>query len=264
MRYGWPLPHSRVPVEAPVGAVLPYAGPINATTQAILQAGGWLFCDGSLVSAWDYPELFATIGALYGTTQARNTGGKSETLFYIPDYRGVFLRGLTRDATRGAPQTGMARDPDAASRTGARYDTTSNQYQGNTGNAVGSTQADAYLTHEHTYQEAASPVVPPPPPLGLFAQPQDGDEPMGLQSATTTDETYTGSGTPPDPISTTETRPLNTAVNFIIKAQPRVLPNPAAHSFSTCLQDCWGQQGGQSCASCPAAQGPSSDTASSQ
>jgi microcystin-dependent protein len=243
-------------VETPVGAVLPYAGPINPTTQAILQGTGWLFCDGSLVSAWMYPELFATLGGAYGTS--RTTGTPPQIWFYLPDYRGVFLRGVTRDATRGPPQAGMARDPDANERAGARYDTASGQYQGNTGNAVGSTQTDAYLAHEHSYQQATT--TPMGTPLGSFAQQQYMEGSLFVQTAASTDELSGSGGKPPFAISTTETRPLNAAVNYIIKAQSRVLPSPAAHCFSTCLKDCWGQQG---CESCPASKDPAPPDTSS-
>ena len=118
MRHGRPWPDPRVPVETPVGAVLPYAGPINPTTQAILQAGGWLFCDGSLVSAVMYPELFATLGGLYGTP--RTQGTPARTGFYLPDYRGVFLRGLTRDATRAVTRDGSRRAAEHMRAAGAR------------------------------------------------------------------------------------------------------------------------------------------------
>lgn len=46
----------------------------------------YMICDGSALLRADYPELFAVISTTYG-----NTDG---TDFFLPDYRGVFLRGL--------------------------------------------------------------------------------------------------------------------------------------------------------------------------
>jgi hypothetical protein len=43
----------------PVGAVLPFAGPVVPV--------GWLLCDGGAVNRQDYPALFAAIGVAHGT-----------------------------------------------------------------------------------------------------------------------------------------------------------------------------------------------------
>ncbi|QEE12267.1 tail fiber protein [Bartonella krasnovii] len=48
---------------------------------------GWLLCDGKAYSRNDYSELFATIGTVWGE-------GNSVTTFNVPDFRGMFLRGL--------------------------------------------------------------------------------------------------------------------------------------------------------------------------
>lgn len=47
---------------------------------------GYLPCDGSLVSRATYPVLFSVIGVRYGSTSVAN--------FRLPDFRGMFLRGL--------------------------------------------------------------------------------------------------------------------------------------------------------------------------
>jgi microcystin-dependent protein len=57
----------------PPGMVADYAG---ATPPA-----GWLLCDGASYLAADYPELFAAIGVLYGTSDAG-------VHFNVPDCRG--------------------------------------------------------------------------------------------------------------------------------------------------------------------------------
>ncbi len=76
---------------------------------------GWLVCDGSLLSTTVYADLFAALGAWYGT-------GGGGTQFRIPDLRGVFVRGL--DLGRGI-------DPDS-------------------GRLVGSLQSQSYQSHQHT------------------------------------------------------------------------------------------------------------------
>ena len=57
----------------PAGAVIQYSG---AAAPA-----GWLMCDGSGVSRTEYADLFAVIGAIYGS-------GDGSTTFNLPDFRG--------------------------------------------------------------------------------------------------------------------------------------------------------------------------------
>lgn len=194
-------PPVEVPVEVPVGTILPYAGPINACTRRRLAAQGWLFCDGSTLRAVDYPELFAVIRRLYGweTQDAQHEG-----LFCLPDCRGVFLRGVNQSALRADGKT--RRDPEADKRAPAR-----GNGSGNHGNAVGSTQEDAFEQHEHKYYRlGASPGLP-----------QACGEKPTLTSALQETELATG---PTGPRTSTETRPINLAVNFIIKCRSRVRP----------------------------------------
>jgi len=76
----------------PTGTVFPFAG----TTAP----NGWLLCDGSAVSRTIYSRLFSVLSSSCGS-------GDGSTTFNIPDYRGVFMRGV---------DGGTARDPDSASR----------------------------------------------------------------------------------------------------------------------------------------------------
>jgi rhizosphere induced protein len=226
-----PFPSQHLlPVEVPVGAVLPYAGPINPCTRTGLAAQGWLFCDGARISAVTYPELYALIGPLYGTPVEQ--GDPPAMLFYLPDYRGAFLRGVNQDAQRPPPGTGM-RDPDANSRLAARIGP-GGQGEGNQGNSVGSQQLDAFQTHTHGY-----------------TQPQNISIMLGDATAATVGLSTKAADTtgPNDPARTAdETRSLNVYVNFIIKAQSRVLaPNAAAAASCKNLKDCWGD-GTETCA----------------
>ncbi len=80
----------------PVGTVIAYAGEVEAGAIP----DGWLLCNGAAVERTRYPQLFRAIGTLHGE-------GDGATTFHLPDYRGMFLRGV---------DGGMARDPDRDTR----------------------------------------------------------------------------------------------------------------------------------------------------
>ena len=79
--------------EVPIGTILSFA------TDKI--PNGFLECDGQEIKTNDYPELFRTIGTIYGGTGVET--------FKVPDMRGQFLRGWSH---------GSNKDPDAAFRIG--------------------------------------------------------------------------------------------------------------------------------------------------
>src|SRR5881227_1132787 len=96
------------------GMVFAYAG--NVVPQ------GFLLCDGSSLDSRDnrYKNLFAAIGTAHG--------GDGNPVFNLPDYRGLFLRGV--DQGRGT-------DPDANNIEIRRAPAGTS---GNAGNKVGSIQ----------------------------------------------------------------------------------------------------------------------------
>jgi microcystin-dependent protein len=102
----------------PIGTIVAYGGPLNDADKSKLKELGWLPCDGSLLKKKDYIDLAITVDANYG-----GTGGGNGS-FNLPDFRGRFLRGVTRNS---------ANDPDAATRVASNPG-------GNTGNEVGSLQ----------------------------------------------------------------------------------------------------------------------------
>ena len=81
----------------PAGTVIQFAGD-NAP-------GGYLECDGMLLSRSTYPNLFSAIGTRYGSTTTSN--------FRIPDLRGQFVRGwdrgrgLDNNRSMGSSQSGQ-------------------------------------------------------------------------------------------------------------------------------------------------------------
>jgi microcystin-dependent protein len=103
----------------PPGTIVAFAG--------ALVPEGWLLCDGTeLPREGEYARLFAAIGTAHGD-------GNGTSTFHLPDYRGMFLRGV--DHGRGA-------DPDVLSRTAAVRG-------GNDQDRVGSIQVDAIGSHVH-------------------------------------------------------------------------------------------------------------------
>lgn len=73
----------------PAGTVIAYAGELNTQIRQKLLAAGWLVCDGQTYAIADYPALYQAIKTIYGEQQEEN--------FQIPDFRGIFLRGLDLD-----------------------------------------------------------------------------------------------------------------------------------------------------------------------
>ena len=144
---------------------------------------GWLLCNGAAVSRATYAALFAAIASAHGS-------GDGSTTFNLPDYRGRIIRGV---------DGGIARDPDRAGRTASNAG-------GNTGDNVGSVQTDCIQGHIH---------LSPVPAAGANAA-----------SIATTPNSFFGSQSTGGPITdgsngtpriSSETRPINAYVNYIIK-----------------------------------------------
>ena len=201
--------------NVPVGTIVPFAGillskdqipQVEVSLDSVPSKGfgfypeqwGWLPCDGSSYSRfWEdvtstddgcYPDLYAVIGYLYGMD-----GNK----FKVPDYRGYFLRALDPSTSDQAENENRE------------------AYKGGKGGKTdpGSTQGDAFLTHEHNYYQAviaaASPGAPPPPtPAGTSA----------TLSQTVNGPVKAGGVSLGQQVSKYETRPKNIYVNYLIKA----------------------------------------------
>lgn len=115
-----------MPDAMPAGTVLPYGGPLlTSDQQNALQAEGWLPCDGRLLSATAFADLFAVIGMSHG---GQRGGPNQPDQFNLPDLRGRFVRAVNDNAL--LPGGGFV-DPDVGTRSPA-------QTGGNGGNAVGS------------------------------------------------------------------------------------------------------------------------------
>ncbi|MBO9880833.1 phage tail protein [Xanthomonas sp. D-109] len=178
----------------PIGVVLPYAGPLadtdalssaaRAEVRTRLAAAGWLFCNGDALDCKDYALLYAVIGTAFG--------GDGNGHFNLPDLRGRFVRGV---------DGGSGRDPSLDKRQPAASG-------GNTGNQVGSVQADAYQGHEHDYSAPSTSIEVEPGEVPVFG-------PVDTVQATTSQlADQAGDGAPR---ADKETRPVNLYLNHIIR-----------------------------------------------
>ena len=169
--------------DVPIGTIQIYAGSTDNGTdegrlnRAALLSQGYLICDGAEVSVKDYETLYGIIQNYYGKPS-------SNSLFRLPDLRGVFLRGT--DYQRGL-------DPDKNNRSYGGY-------TGASGNQVGSMQGDQLKSHRHF--------------VGClhrrsFMGSNDSDKPIKDCEGSDYYTRDTGGN---------ETRPVNLNVNYIIKA----------------------------------------------
>ena len=175
----------------PTGSIQPLAGGTAPD--------GFLVCDGSIVNIADYPKLYAVIGTSWGHGNEISPGVSDGLTFHLPDLRGMFLRGKD-DAT--------GRDPDVGSRTAANAG-------GNVGDNVGSVQDDVNKNHHHD--------------AGLWFE-NNNDHPVYGKITVTGGNRSTNAGLyggnrgmrvrTSDDLSapSTESRPKNVNVNYIIKA----------------------------------------------
>ncbi len=155
----------------PSGIVSPFVGTIAPS--------GFLLCNGAEVSRITYANLFGVMGISHGQ-------GDGTTTFNLPDYRGLFLRGV---------DSGALNDPDVSLRTASKPG-------GNAGDTIGSIQGDAVIDHKHgNYPYAGG--------GGGSLLPGDSKDEASPSN------NYKTSGVIGS--SSTETRPKNVSVNYIIK-----------------------------------------------
>lgn len=181
----------------PVGTVLAYAG----TT--LPDPNVWCWCRGGEVSAAEYPALSAVIGTSHGRGAGLNT-------FKLPDYQGRFLRGVDNQ---------MGRDPNAATRE-AMGDS------GATGDAPGTIQGYAtarpkaadFTTNDPGNHRHQSPTTNGQAGggyevgVGSYTGYDYGTQSGLTEVAGAHSHAVTGGGD-------AETRPVNAAVNWIIRCR---------------------------------------------
>lgn len=203
---GLPGPRGPEPIpNLPVGSVIPWPAPITAGTPL---PQDWMLCDGTELPTAGNEKLFTVINT---------TWGGSSHAFRLPDLRGVFLRGA---------DLGAGQDPDGATR------------------QLGSTQQALIgdhkhkIAHTHTHGDLRVAGGRSPGTNEIMFQfkgkediggmtyrmyPKSSDERndrtevepiavVGTTGSTSADSTGVDS-------TSTESRPVNKAINFIIKVR---------------------------------------------
>ncbi|MBI3258661.1 MAG: tail fiber protein [Ignavibacteriae bacterium] len=173
----------------PVGTIIPYYG--TAASAAALNLGGWFLCDGTSIASISDDILFPTEKTtLQGIIGSAN----------LPDLRGLFLRGTDPAGT---------------------YDPTA-------GRAIGNIQASEITGHTHNYDKTDTPTGSTGITLNTSTTTvsDDGNNQVTvIQTASLAGGgshnhslTYTPTATSTAG-SGTETRPVNAAVNYLIKVR---------------------------------------------
>ncbi|MFT4018921.1 MAG: phage tail protein [Agriterribacter sp.] len=161
--------------DNPVGTVLAFAGNIDKIP------AGWKLCNGDTLPIHGNEEIFNIVGYNWGK------GNNSD--FKLPDFRGVFLRGVSLNS---------GNDPDVEAR----------GVNGNgEKNSVGSSQSDAFGKHSHPVHIAAS-----QPGGSNINESLSLDDDGGIHLTVKNKATATEVGG-------NETRPKNKYVNYIIRCK---------------------------------------------
>lgn len=168
----------------PSGAIVPFAG--------VGVPEGWLLCDGSELTRAAHPALY---NALQNTWGSRD----GNSVFNLPDLRGVFLRGVdTRTSEEGG------RDPDNQSRYVNR--------PGGSFTYVGSLQDDAFQGHRHNLYMGS---------WGISTPNFDNNWLVFANNLADRGDNFVrdpvSDGKHQAPRVASETRPKNAYVNYIIK-----------------------------------------------
>jgi microcystin-dependent protein len=185
----------------PVGTVMAFAGTTELTSE------GWLYCDGRPLKSAEYPELFSRIGKTYGG----GADGSGGTDFNLPDYRGLFLRGISPANDDPFGENRKPMKPDAKS-----------------DSMVGTVQGDSLRSHSH---KVVDPGHSHPAAAGhRFVEwagrgpnPGEGDDQVaafqfrGLAAPEFTRTGVAGTGITLGDYGGSETRPKNAGVWWFIK-----------------------------------------------
>jgi microcystin-dependent protein len=200
--------NSTIPGGVPTGTIVSFA---STTTPS-----GWILCDGGLYGRTSgdpspQPNLFSVIGTTYGI-------GDGLTTFAVPDLRGMFVRGF---------DNGSGIDPLRAFGSQQAF----NVQQHNHGGITGSESSHTHLfsgttgvdSPDHTHNSNGTPGLGQGAVGANTVQQWVGSQPT---SGATSRHAHSFSGTTGTGSSHThtisnfggtETRPINVAMNYIIK-----------------------------------------------
>jgi microcystin-dependent protein len=176
-------------IEFPSGAIIPFAGAEDKVPT------GWLLCDGSEYEITDYHKLYDVIGVSWGSSGAET--------FRVPDLRGVSLRGVN-----GLSED-VFNDPDNSTRT-------SRHAGGAFGNHVGSYQRDAIQNITGVVGDFNAFAAIKGNSAGPFWQTSVYSS-TGIGSGSSDNYNRVSFDLSRSARTSSETRPKNAYVNFIIK-----------------------------------------------
>ena len=163
--------------DVPTGTVIAFAGDVEAGNEP----PGWLLCDGRRISTAKFKALFDVLQGRYGRVDA--AGGT----FALPDYRGVFLRGVAH---------GSQRDPDRDSRQ------VHTEGASGVGDLAGTRQDGEVQAHSHLAPVGAGGRKP-----GKYVKLDVDPNAEGISPGVSTEST-----------GGRETRPINVSVNYLIRS----------------------------------------------
>lgn len=178
---------SETKAETPVGGIIAFSGSEKKLKE--LLSDDWMLCNGDSVETRKYKDLYETIGSIYGKHP-------NPRYFYLPDYRGLFLRGVNEN------RSDSLSDPNTNSRIPSRSG-------GNAGNQVGSLQVDELKLHSHEVETGFNFMASANTTLLMRLIKSGTIDPNAGPSNIETIQKSGGS----------ETRPKNTYVYWIIKVK---------------------------------------------
>lgn len=177
----------------PVGTIVAWGGELGSIP------AGWMWCNGKGLKKSAYPELFAALGASWGSVGE---------VFNLPDLRGRFLRGYDQ---------GAGRDPDVSGRKPSA--------PGGSATGAGTVQDDSVQNHTHGQNQHNHTYYNHPNALGV----QTGSSAYAAQFAMFNAASTTSTNADIKGVSKyntksliktgEESRPKNAAVHYIIKAK---------------------------------------------
>ncbi len=193
-------------VDTPIGSIVAHAGIFNDSPSQT-----WRPCLGQSVRRADYHALFLIIGTAWGD------GDQPGTTFNLPNLQGMFLRGVAR---------GSSADPERDSRSSS-LPGIQVRSGGNSGDAVGSLQAGstalphvAFSTGDESNRHSHGATATGQSAQGGDNTFGDGHE-RGVNGTVqvTVQQNTTGHTHTVTTGGDKETRPVNAAVNYLIRVK---------------------------------------------
>jgi hypothetical protein len=180
-----------------VGEVRTFAfGGESKDVIAQLARKGWVECAGQPANRHNFAALHKVLRSTWGS-------GDGSTDFYLPDLRGMFLRGWNHSSLQ-SHGPGLGGDADAAARLAPRPEISAPGTQGHPGDSVGSAQADQAQLQDHRHDTEG-------PRVRYQRAAGDGERFWGDSAGAKTGMVEAGT-----PRLTAETRPRNVYVLYMI------------------------------------------------